>query len=99
MHLPAEQWSPTVQAFESSQVLVSSIVPMQLPSFGSQVSSVQALPSSQPLVEPGTHTPAESHAPSAQASVTEHGVLRSMFCVTHSVAFTKLQVLNVHSWS
>jgi hypothetical protein len=76
---PALQCSPVVQALPSEQALVSSFVPRHPPSLGSQVSSVQALPSSQPMVGPATQVPCPLHFPIEQASVSEQSVPLPIF--------------------
>ena len=67
---PPLQWSPTVHALASEQSFESLGVPMHAPPSGSQASSVQLLPSSQPLVAPATHAP-PLQEPSAQALSSE----------------------------
>ena len=57
-HVPPEHVSEPLQAFPSSQELVSSLVYTQ-PETGSHESSVQGLPSSQVSEAPLTHEPAE----------------------------------------
>jgi hypothetical protein len=94
LQTPFTQASPVVQALLSVHVLVLSGVPIHAPFCGSQLSSVHELPSSQPFCPVVTHTPFVLHAPISHAVFLEQALLAMIFCVTHDVAFVKLQVLN-----
>jgi hypothetical protein len=76
MHVPAAQCSPVKQALPSVQLFALLGVPTQPPPTGSQASSVHELPSSHPVVGPGTQAPLALHKPSEQASESEQVVLR-----------------------
>jgi hypothetical protein len=86
-----------VQALPSEQALLSLGVPMHAPVSSSQLSSVQVLPSSQPLVGPATHTPVLLQSPSVQAFRSEQGVLYGRLPMTHSLTLAKLQLSNWQS--
>lgn len=94
---PLLQWSFSVQALESVQAFASFGLPIQAPPSGSHSSSVQVLPSSQPLVEPETQAPAEQ-VPSAQALSLEQAVPLNRLPTRHWLTLAGLQISYLHSW-
>ncbi len=70
-HTPAAQWSPVVHKLPSVQVFSSLLVAVQ-PLAGSQLSLVQALPSSQVKGTPDAQLPDLQTSPSVHASPSEH---------------------------
>ena len=80
-HVPLEQWSVPVQALLSLQGFVSSFVDLQ-PRTGSQVSSVQALPSSHTVAGPGTHALLAHLSPVVQALLSLQIAVLAVFTQT-----------------
>ncbi len=75
MHRPAMQWSSALQALLSLQRLALLLTYVQLPLAGSQMSSVQLLPSLHCACLPGVHLPATQTSPRVQALPSEHAPL------------------------
>lgn len=72
-HVPELQWSAVVQAFASLHGLESSFEAAHAPVEGTQVSSVQALPSLHTRGAPGWQRPEAHWSPTVQALASSQG--------------------------